>query len=272
MASGETVLRVSGLCKRYSGNRVDSLQDVRFSIHSGECVGLVGANGAGKSTLLKILVGLVRASSGTYEWFPQSDSDCSASSNNSQTDSTAASLDFVDSRRLFQKVSYVPELPGLWPEFSGYEFLELCLQPIAKTSHISSVLKVLGLAERAHRPMGGYSKGMLQRVLLAKGLLAQPKIFLLDEVMSGLDPFAQSKLSEVLQQLKLRGASLVLSSHSLNDLERLADRILVIERGRLVRDGPASEVIAELRHSFQSAQPWDEEPMGDIRELWGPSQ
>ena len=223
-----------------------ALQNIGFDLKRGDSLALVGANGAGKSTLIKIILGLVAPTSG---------------------DGTLMGLS-IDDPKSRARVGYLPEMPGYWSELSAVELLEVMgslrgmpRELVQKRS--AQILSALGLSLRGSRPMGGYSKGMLQRAGIAQALLHDPDLLILDEPMSGLDPRAQEKLKSVLLSLRERGKTLVISSHSLEDIRMLCSRVIVLEKAKLVSDGPAEEVLSTLVQKYRSSEPWDEDPLGD---------
>ncbi len=239
----EILLNVEGLGKSYA---LPVLRDLNFQIHRGESVALVGANGAGKSTFIKIILGLVRSTEGSGQLFGKDFSD-------------------PESRK---SVGYVPEMPAFWPELSATELLSYLgklrhLEPSKTQIRRTQLLEVLGLKLRGVRPMGSYSKGMLQRTAVAQALLHDPEFLILDEPMSGLDPRAQEKLRVILQNLRNKGKSLLISSHSLDDIRTLCTRVIVIEKTQVVLDGPVAEVLQKLVEKYRSAEPWDEDPLGE---------
>ena len=242
----KTILKVDGLYKSFAKNKV--LADVNFSLAPGEAVALVGANGAGKSTLIKIILNLVLQDKGDIELFERDHK-------------------VVKSK---QKVGYLPEVSGFWEELTAYQLLNyigknkgLKKDDIKKRSDI--ILKALGLFKRGHGLMGTYSKGMLQRTGVAQALINDPDLLILDEPMSGLDPRAQEKLRTILKDLNKIGKTLLISSHSLEDVRRLCDRVLVLERSKLIEDGPTEKVLKKLTDRYNSSEPWDEDPLGEWR-------
>jgi ABC-2 type transport system ATP-binding protein len=245
VGDADLLLEVQNLSKSYSHV---VLSDLNFQLKAGESVALVGANGAGKSTLIKILLGLVHPTSGSGR---------------------VMGFELGDSRGR-EALGYLPELPGFWPEFSAVELLDFTLKmrgfrPPGLAEKISATLKALGLSLRGERPMGQYSKGMLQRTGVAQALIHNPRLLILDEPMSGLDPRAQAKLRMILKKLRERKVSLLISSHSLEDIRSLCDRVLVLEKSRLVENGPTEEVLDRLNERYQSSEPWDEDPIeGDL--------
>jgi len=244
------IIELRDLCKEFQkGIRV--LDSLNLSISAGESVALVGANGAGKSTLIKILLGLIKPSSGDVRFW-----------------GAAPGLPHV-----LKRIGYLPEVTGFWGELSAEELLsELgALRDIPKIQtrkRRDRLLSLLGLRLRGSRRMGGYSKGMLQRTGVASALLHDPDFLILDEPMSGLDPRAQEKLRSILLKLKSSGKTFLISSHSLEDIRTLCDRVVVIEKSKIVLDGPTSEVLRSLVEKYRSSEPWDEDPLGEVPENW----
>lgn len=223
------------------------LSDLKVSIQAGEAVSIVGANGAGKSTLIKIILGLVQPSTGSVEVFGAE----------------------PGTKEVFAKIGYLPELPGYWGELSAQELLRAVGKvrklPASQASKRSEqLLEMLGLKRRGSRNMGGYSKGMLQRTGVAQMLLHDPDLLILDEPMSGLDPRAQEKLRVVLKRLNEKGKTLLVSSHSLEDIRSLCTRVIVLEKTKVVEDGPVDDVLDKLVDKYRSSEPWDEDPLGEV--------
>jgi ABC-2 type transport system ATP-binding protein len=239
----DLVLSIKALSKKFSA---PALSDISFDLHRGESLALVGANGAGKSTLIKIILGLVKPTQGEGTLFGYAFDDANAR----------------------QKVGYLPEMPGYWGELSAVELLKFMgsLRKIPSTRVVkrsTQLLSALGLSLRGSRLMGGYSKGMLQRTGVAQALLHDPDLIILDEPMSGLDPRAQEKLRSILQTLRTQGKTLIISSHSLDDIRTLCTRVIVLEKSHIVADGPTSEVLQQLVEKYRSSEPWDEDPLGE---------
>jgi ABC-2 type transport system ATP-binding protein len=242
-ASAHEVLKVEGLSKKFQAM---ALHDVSFTLQKGESLALVGANGAGKSTLIKIILGLMRASSGGGHLF---------------------GFPFDDARAS-EKIGYLPELPGYWGELSARELLHFMgiirdIPTKDSQSRVEKLLQALGLNLRGSRLMGGYSKGMLQRTGIAQCLMHDPELIILDEPMSGLDPRAQEKLRQILQSLRAQGKTLIISSHHLEDIRTLCTRVIVLEKSKVVLDGPTDLVLNQLVEKYRSSEPWDEDPLGD---------
>jgi len=213
-------IEISGLCKQFKGKRrtcVDALKNLDLQIEAGEVFGFLGPNGAGKSTTIKLVMGLLRPTSGTARIMG--------------VDSAQS-----DSRR---KVGFLPENPAFYDYLSAEEYIAFvgCLfrmDPALLARRSDEVLKRLDLWEARKRPMRGYSKGMIQRVGLAQTLVHDPDVYILDEPMSGLDPIGRALVKDIILDLKKRGKCVFFSTHITDDVEKVCDRVGVIVRGSLV--------------------------------------
>ncbi len=196
-----------------------AVSGVDLTLRAGECVGLVGHNGAGKSTMIKMMLGLLRPSEGTVRVLG---------------DDPAASASARDRGR----VGYLPENVALYPSMTGAETLafyaRLKRQPVSRNA---ALLEKVGIDGVAHQRVGTYSKGMRQRLGLAQALLGDPRVLLLDEPTTGLDPALRHHFYEILRGLRARGALVLLSTHALAELEGQVDRVVVMNQGRKVADG-----------------------------------
>ncbi|NHF74108.1 ABC transporter ATP-binding protein [Paracoccus xiamenensis] len=214
-------LTLSQLTKRYGD--VHALTDVSLAVAPGERVALLGHNGAGKSTLMKIVLGLIGFDGGTV------------SVEGAAPGSTAA-------RRM---TAYLPENAAFHPALTGRElvcqYLRLRGQPGAQAG---ALLDRVGLAHAADRRIGTYSKGMRQRVGLAQALIGQPALMVLDEPTSGLDPVSRREFYALIDDLAHAGASVLLSSHALTEVEARTDRLVILSRGRIVAAGTLGDLRA----------------------------
>ncbi len=212
-------LTLSQLTKRYG--EVHALTDVSLEVAPGERVALLGHNGAGKSTLMKIVLGLIGYDSGTV------------SIEGAAPGSPAA-------RRI---TAYLPENAAFHPALTGRElvcqYLRLRGQP---ASQAGALLDRVGLAHAADRRIGTYSKGMRQRVGLAQALIGQPALMVLDEPTSGLDPVSRREFYALIDDLAHAGASVLLSSHALTEVEARTDRLVILSRGRIVAAGTLGDL------------------------------
>jgi ABC-2 type transport system ATP-binding protein len=212
-------IRIDKLSKLYTGKRwrkVQALNDVSFNVKRGEIFGFLGPNGAGKSTTIKILMGMIRPTSGQTLLCGKPSNDSSARKN----------------------VGYLPENPALYDFLTGREFLAFVASSFRMTGQesstaIASVLDRLDLSDAARRPIRGYSKGMVQRLALAQTLLHDPDIYVLDEPMSGLDPQGRALVKDIIVDLKERGKTVFFSTHITADVEKVCDRLAILAHGRL---------------------------------------
>jgi len=223
---GEALVRYQSVSKWYG--QVSALMDVSLSVGA-EVVGLVGRNGAGKSTLMKLAGGLLNPSLGEVRI-------CGA---------------VAGSRDANAVLGFSRDIEKLYDRCSGRQFVSWMLRlhgynASAARARAAETLDELGLGAHMHRPIREYSKGMRQRVRLAQALAHRPRALLLDEPMTGLDPIARHELSERIQQLGKSGLCVLVSSHVLHELEAIVDRVALVHQGRLVAEGPVSELRGQL--------------------------
>jgi len=226
----------SGLRKRY-GRRL-AVDDVSLELSRGDVVGLLGPNGAGKSTVIKMLLGLVRPDAGEAMLLGRPAAD----------PATRA------------RVGYLPELFRYQPWLSAAEVLSLHvrLSGIEVTpSEQRDCLALVGLAGRTGDRVGGFSKGMQQRLGLAVALVARPELVVLDEPTSALDPVGRADVRDIVLNLKSRGVAVLLNSHLIGEVERVCDRVVVLDRGRVAASGTLAELLGqrELRLRLTDINP-----------------
>ncbi len=226
-------IAVSDLVVRYpssGGKYTEAVSSLSFEVREGEIVGFLGPNGAGKSSTLKALMGFVPASSGQCEIYGHA----------------AGS---VAARRV---TGYLPEVAMYYPYLSPLETMTFYgelqgLRGAALKKEAQSILELVGLSKWMKTPNRKLSKGMLQRVGIAQALLGRPKLLILDEVTSGLDPVGRQELRELLRSRQRQGVTLFFSSHELSEVENLCDRILIIDKGRLIDERALAPLQEELR-------------------------
>ena len=209
----QNVLDVLNLCKSYGNHLV--LDDISFSIRENEIVGFIGPNGAGKSTLMKCLCGLIHMDSGNV---------------------TICGHDIQSQREkaLSHQASLI-ESPGLFFNMTGYENLEIfaSLKNVSKDK-LQQMADYTRIGDYLKKPVSSYSLGMKQRLALSIALLSSPQFLMLDEPMNGLDPSGVFELRKELRKMVDEyGMSLLISSHQLNEIEKIADRIIYIENGKI---------------------------------------
>lgn len=243
------LLTASQLSKTFGS--FTAVNNVDIHIDAGEMIALAGHNGAGKSTLMKMLLGLLTPTSG------------SISINGHAAASLAAR----------QIIGYLPETVALYPNMTGFETLDF----FADLKHIGhernrELLTRVGIIEAAKKRVGTYSKGMRQRLALAQALLGRPKILLLDEPTTGLDPASRADFYRILDELRALGTAILLSSHALAELADQADRIVIMKSGVKTADGSLHELRRDaglptrLRAWFDTTvslpAPWQQEGDG----------
>lgn len=219
-ASAHPMLAVAALTKRFG--KFTAVDNVSFEVAPGEAVALWGPNGAGKSTLLKCLLGLLRFA-GTVR----------IDGHDAVTAAKAAR----------GRLGYVPQELAFYPEWSGREVLTFLakLRRVAP-GRVDVALAEVGLSAHGVKPIGSLSGGMKQRLALAAALLSDPPLLVLDEITSNLDANGREGLLNVLTRLKASGKTIVFTSHRRDDVLRLADRVLVLERGKVARHARPEEV------------------------------
>lgn len=221
--------------KEFTRKKVVALQSLTLSVERGEVLGFLGPNGAGKSTTIKLLLNLIRPTSGSLSIDGKDASD-------------------KEVRRL---IGYLPENPYFYDHLSAKELLwfggKSCdMENTAIKERTEALLKELELTDAMNRPLRSYSKGMVQRAGLALSLIHDPKILILDEPMSGLDPMGRRKVFELILRLKGEGKTIFFSSHILHDIERLCDRAAILINGSLKRlinvktELPAGKTLEDL--------------------------
>jgi ABC-2 type transport system ATP-binding protein len=207
--------------------RLVAVRDLNLEVREGEVYGLLGPNGSGKSTTLKMLLGLVTPTSGKASIFGLDSKD-------------------FESRA---EVGFLPENPYFYKFLTGSETLKfygkLCgLKGTTLNSRIEELLSLVGLNDARDRRVGGYSKGMLQRIGLAQALIQNPRLVVLDEPTAGVDPAGSRQIRDLILDLKRRGKTVLLTSHLLEQVQEVCDRVGIMGRGRLLREGDLDSLVA----------------------------
>ncbi|OEL03852.1 ABC transporter ATP-binding protein [Staphylococcus casei] len=222
----EKIVKVSHLQKKFG--KFEALRDVTFSVNYGEVVGFIGPNGAGKSTTLRTLLGVIKRDRGDVEIFGKDV--------------------WKESTEIHKRISYVPGDVVLWGNLSGGEIIDLFM----KLHGCGDKQKRDALIQRFEldpkKKAKGYSKGNRQKVGLIAALAVESDLYIFDEPTSGLDPLMEKVFQEEVEQLKKSGKTILLSSHILSEVERLADRVVIIRQGEIVESG----TLHELRHLTRS--------------------
>jgi ABC-2 type transport system ATP-binding protein len=222
----EPAIETAELAKRFG--RVTALDGLTLTVARGEVVGLLGPNGAGKTTVVKLLLGLTRPSGGSGRVL-------------------GAPLGDRETRR---RVGYLPELFRYQPWMRAREVLALhCelarLPRSAWRAAVADALALAGLTDRAEHLVGTFSKGMQQRLGLGVALLGSPDLVILDEPTSALDPVGRSDVRAIIRTIRERGTTVLLNSHLLTEVERVCDRVAIVDRGTVIEAGRLDDVLGE---------------------------
>jgi ABC-2 type transport system ATP-binding protein len=226
----EHAVEVNNLTKVFRtgiGNQyVVAVDNLSFRVEAGEVYGLIGPNGSGKSTTMKVVLGLMAASKGEAKVF---------------------GLDSGDIRAR-NEIGFLPENPYFYKHLTGAETLKfygkLCgIRGKKLKARVAELLEIVGLEDAAKRRLGGYSKGMLQRIGLAQSLVQNPRLVILDEPTAGVDPVGSREIRDLILRLKEEGYTVFLCSHLLEQVQEVCDRVGIIFEGRMRREGKLEELI-----------------------------
>ncbi|HNY26306.1 MAG TPA: ABC transporter ATP-binding protein [Candidatus Sumerlaeota bacterium] len=212
---------------RLRDRQVDALKDLTLAVEQGEIFGLLGPNGAGKTTTIKILMGIHFATEGQARLFGRP-------------------LGDLEVKR---RIGFLPENPYFYDYLKGWEFLEFYgrlydMPHRLLRTRIEELLDLVGLSHAANLPLKGYSKGMNQRIGLAQALLNDPRLVILDEPQSGLDPLGRKEVRDIILRLRKEGRTVLFSSHILSDAEMICDRVGILFKGKLIDCGSMSELLS----------------------------
>jgi ABC-2 type transport system ATP-binding protein len=218
------IIECIDLTKTYS-RRVTALRNLTLNINEGTSFGLLGENGAGKSTLVRIIMGFIYPTSGSIRVLGET-----------HVSRAHPRIGYVHERPIFETrftgrayLTYLAQLSGLWNN--------------ANTSNVSQLLERVNLTGAADRPLGTYSKGMLQRLAIAQAILTNPDLLILDEPTSGLDPHSQWEVRQILASLRKEGKTLLICSHYLTEIEVLCDTVGILRRGTLLLYGKVDDLL-----------------------------
>lgn len=218
-------LRISGLAKRYRS--IAAVSGVSFEVSEREIFALVGPNGAGKSTTLKMVATILKPSAGSIELF---------------------GIDTLrEPHRAREVLSYLPEEAGAYKNLTGREYLRFMAEVFfedssAQNKALDYAAELAGLKDRLKDKVKTYSKGMTRKLLLARALMTKPKLAILDEPTSGLDILNSFEIRRMLKGLAAEGMTVLLSSHNMLEIEFLADRVAIVDKGVILDTGPVADI------------------------------
>ena len=235
----QPVLEVRGLSKSYGDFK--AVEDVSFTVYSGDVFGFLGPNGAGKSTTLRMMLGLVKPSGGEVRFFGKPLS--------------------VQRSQILRNTGAIVEKPDLYGYLSAYDNLRLLgrlsgIKP--RENKIQETLQLVGLGDRSHSKVKTFSQGMRQRLGIAQALLHDPGIIILDEPANGLDPQGMVEIRELILKLSREyKKTILLSSHILNEVELVANRMVIISKGKVAVEGEVQKLLGgdDMEVTFETGDP-----------------
>jgi ABC-2 type transport system ATP-binding protein len=229
-----TVLSIRDLTKTYG--KVTALKNLNLDIEAGNIYGILGPNGSGKTTTLGIILGILEADSGTYEWFGGQ---------------------YGDHHRL--RIGSILETPNFYPYMSGYDNLKIVsMIRNVENPKLDELLRMVNLEDRAKSKFRAYSLGMKQRLAIAATLIGDPEVVIFDEPTNGLDPQGIAEVRQILQRIADSGKTVIMASHILDEVEKICSHVAIIKFGELKMTGPVGSIITndyfiELRAQDQEA-------------------
>lgn len=236
-------IQIEGLTKEFGALR--AVDGLTVDVEQGGVIGLLGPNGAGKSTTIRMLLGLIRPTSGT---------------------GTVLGESIEHPSGYIEHVGALIETPAFYPKLSGDANMKtLATLDGQPTSRIDEVLEIVRLTSRRADRVSEYSLGMKQRLGIAAALLRDPDILILDEPMNGLDPAGIVEIRRLLKELSQQGKTILVSSHLLSEVQAIADQVVIIDKGRLVFEGGLSSLLEEAAHEVVAVP----ETKGDLATLAG---
>ncbi len=223
------ILKITDLSMKFGDNKV--LKNINLEVDAGQIIGYIGPNGAGKSTTVKIMLGLIEGYSGKVEIFGE--------------DIAKGGLEYK------RKIGYVPELAEIYDNLTAREYLSFIGQLYGLSDNvvnekITSLMQCFGIGEVTDARINTFSKGMKQKTLIISSLMHNPDLLFLDEPLAGLDPNSVMIIKELLSLLASRGKTIFYSSHIMEVVEKISDRIILLNNGKIVADGSFSSLQEQL--------------------------
>lgn len=216
----ETVLQINNLSKNY-GN-LQAVKDVSFNVNKGDVYGILGPNGSGKTTTLAVVLGILNANGGNYQWF-----------------------DEPFSKLARRRIGSLIETPNFYPYLSLWENLQIVAKiKDAPEKDINHALGVSNLLKRKHTNFGHLSLGMKQRMSMAAVLIGNPEVLVLDEPTNGLDPEGFAEVRNIIQSQAKEGKTIILASHVLDEVEKVCSHVAILKSGELIANGRVGELLS----------------------------
>jgi ABC-2 type transport system ATP-binding protein len=238
------ILKTQNLSRVFG--RIHAVRDVSLTVNEGDLYGLLGQNGAGKTTTMRMILGLIRPSSGRVELFGKD-----------------APANFIE---VMSQIGALVELPAYYPHLSAAANLEIVrlLTPGVAAARIPEILEQVGLASRMHDAVRTFSQGMRQRLGIAMAIVHKPKLVILDEPTNGLDPGGINHIRELIQEMNRKdGMTFIISSHLLHEIEITCNRVGIIKEGRVLVEDTVAGLLAKTANIVRI----DAEPRASLKEL-----
>jgi ABC-2 type transport system ATP-binding protein len=232
MSNSDFVIRTENLSKTYGWwlwkKKIPSLDKLNIEIPRGAVFGFLGPNGAGKTTTIRLLMDLIKPTEGHATVLGKP----------------------TDDVEIKHKIGFLPDTPAFSSYLSALEFLTICSKLLKipaseRKRRIAEVLEIVKMTEHAKSKLGGFSRGMIQRIGIAQAILNQPELLILDEPLVGLDPHGRQELKDIISQQRASGTNVFFCSHILSDVERICDHIGILAKGKLLCCGKISELLSE---------------------------
>ena len=228
-----SILQVTGLTKKFG--RLTAVDRLSFDIEKGHVYGLLGPNGSGKSTTLGMILNVVNKTSGDFKWFDGK----------------------ISNSEALKRIGAIIERPNFYPYMTARQNLNLvCKIKEISTETIEEKLALVGLLDRQHDKFKTYSLGMKQRLAIASALLNDPEMLILDEPTNGLDPKGIHEIRKIIKNIADKGTTIILASHLLDEVEKVCDQVIILQKGKKIFEGKVSEMsLQTFWYELQTDQP-----------------
>ena len=230
----ETILKINNLSKNYGNIR--AIRDVSFEVKKGEVYGILGPNGSGKTTTLAVVLGILQANSGDFQWFEE-----------------------PFTKQIRRRIGSLVETPNFYPYLTLWENLKIVAKiKNAPEDDINYALGVANLLKRKHTSFGHLSLGMKQRMSMASVLIGNPEVLVLDEPTNGLDPEGFAEVRHIIQSQAQEGKTIILASHILDEVEKVCSHAAILKSGELIANGKVGELLSTDETVYIHAENLDE--------------
>ena len=221
------ILEINNLTKIYKTNSIKAIDDISLKMYKGDILSIIGPNGSGKTTLFKILLNIYDYNMGSYSIFSS-----------------------YDYEKISHKIAYLPDIPDYNENFKAFEYLNYFSKFYSnknknESDKIHNLIDFVGLSEHKNKKIKNYSRGMKQRLGLARTLISNPELIILDEPLSYLDPLGKMEFIKLIKDINNKGISIIISSHDLDDIEKLATRVIILDKGKKLLDDKIINILQD---------------------------